>query len=61
MSQYGLVIDNVLAFELVKSDGMAVDVTAGSLDVEFFFGLKVPCKSLFCSWEVVEGFTLRVV
>ena len=39
-NQYGLAIDNVLAFELVKPDGTAVSVTAVS-DPELFFGLKV--------------------
>ena len=39
-SQYGLAIDNVLVFELVKPDGTAVNVTVES-DPELFFGLKV--------------------
>jgi hypothetical protein len=39
-NQYGLALDTVTAFELVKPDGDAVRVTQNS-DAELFFGLKV--------------------
>ena len=59
-SQYGLAVDNVLAFEVVEPDGTAVSVTAES-DSELFFGLKVShvkCPVLFLA--VVEDFMSRV-
>ena len=39
-NQYGLTIDTVTAFELVKPDGIVVTVTKTS-DPDLFFGLKV--------------------
>ena len=39
-NQYGLAIDNIVAYELVKPNGQVVKVTAQS-DAELFFGLKV--------------------
>ena len=39
-NRYGLGIDNLVAYELVKPDGQVVKVTAQS-DAELFFGLKV--------------------
>ena len=39
-NQYGLTVDTVTAFELVKPDGNVVTVTKAS-DPELFFGLKV--------------------
>jgi len=39
-NQYGLTIDTVTAFELVKPDGNVVTVTKAS-DPDLFFGLKV--------------------
>ena len=39
-NQYGLTIDTVVAFELVKPDGTVSTVTEDS-DSELFFGLKV--------------------
>jgi len=39
-NQYGLAIDTITAFELVKPDGNVVTVTEAS-DSELFFGLKV--------------------
>jgi FAD/FMN-containing dehydrogenase len=38
-NQYGLAVDNVLAFQLVKPDGQVIVVTKFS-DSELFFGLK---------------------
>lgn len=38
-NQYGLAVDNVLAFQLVKPNGQIVQVTQAS-DPELFFGLK---------------------
>jgi len=40
MNQYGLMIDTVTAFELVKLDSNVVMVTQAS-DPNLFFGLKV--------------------
>ena len=54
-SQYGLAIDNVLAFELVKPDSTAVNVTAES-DPELFFGLKVSHANV----RSVPGKSLRL-
>lgn len=46
-NQYGLSIDTVTAFELVKPDGSVSTVTQAS-DSQLFFGLKVRLyKSLF--------------
>lgn len=39
-NQYGLAIDTITAYELVKPDGNVVTVTEVS-DPELFFGLKV--------------------
>jgi hypothetical protein len=39
-NQYGLAIDTITAYELVKPDGNVVTVTEAS-DPELFFGLKV--------------------
>lgn len=39
-NQYGLALDTVTAFELVKPDGEIVSVTE-STEAELFFGLKV--------------------
>ena len=39
-NQYGLAIDTIMAYELVKPDGSVVTVTEVS-DPELFFGLKV--------------------
>lgn len=44
-NQYGLTVDTVEAYELVKPDGTVSRVTESS-DSELFFGLKVcvlPC------------------
>ncbi|KAG6875148.1 hypothetical protein C0992_004981 [Termitomyces sp. T32_za158] len=50
-NQYGLTIDNVVAFELVKPTGDIVNVTESS-DPDLFFGLKV--NSLFN--DLILGF-----
>lgn len=39
-NQYGLTIDTVTAFELVKPNGQVINVTEAS-DPNLFFGLKV--------------------
>lgn len=39
-NQYGLTVDSITAYELVKPDGNVVKVTEAS-DSELFFGLKV--------------------
>jgi hypothetical protein len=39
-NQYGLIVDTVTAFELVKPNGEVVTVTKAS-DPSLFFGLKV--------------------
>ncbi|KAF8968757.1 FAD dependent oxidoreductase [Flammula alnicola] len=53
-NQYGLAIDNVVAFELVKPDGTAVTVTHAS-DPELFFGLKGGLNN----FGIVTKFTLK--
>ena len=45
-NQYGLTIDTVVEFELVKPDGQAANITQAS-DPELFFGLKVSQLMLF--------------
>ncbi len=41
-NQYGLAIDNVVAYELVMPNGNVTNVTASS-DPDLFFSLKVRC------------------
>ncbi|KAF8182931.1 FAD dependent oxidoreductase [Pholiota molesta] len=53
-NQYGLAVDNVLAFQLVKPDGQVVVVTKFS-DSELFFGLK----GGFNNFGIVTRFTLK--
>ncbi|KIM38915.1 hypothetical protein M413DRAFT_239222 [Hebeloma cylindrosporum] len=53
-NQYGLTIDTVTAFELVKPDGNVVRVTKAS-DPGLFFGLK----GGFNNFGIVTKFTLR--
>ncbi|KAF5327189.1 hypothetical protein D9619_004973 [Psilocybe cf. subviscida] len=54
-NQYGLAVDNVVAFELVTPNGKIVNVTHGS-DPELFFGLK----GGFNNFGIVTKFTLKV-
>ncbi|KAF8182932.1 hypothetical protein BJ912DRAFT_562318 [Pholiota molesta] len=53
-NQYGLAVDNVLAFQLVKPDGQVIVVTKFS-DSELFFGLK----GGFNNFGIVTKFTLK--
>ncbi|GLB39882.1 putative oxygen-dependent FAD-linked oxidoreductase family protein [Lyophyllum shimeji] len=53
-NQYGLTIDTVTAFELVKPDGVIVNVTEAS-DPDLFFGLK----GGYNNFGIVTRFTLR--
>ncbi|KAF8970541.1 hypothetical protein BDZ97DRAFT_1694265 [Flammula alnicola] len=53
-NQYGLAVDNVVAFELVKVDGQVVIVTHAS-DPELFFGLKGGQNN----FGIVTKFTLK--
>ncbi|KAF8970543.1 hypothetical protein BDZ97DRAFT_1914448 [Flammula alnicola] len=53
-NQYGLAVDNVVAFELVKPDGTVVTVTHAS-DPELFFGLKGGQNN----FGIVVKFTLK--
>lgn len=45
-NQYGLSIDSVVAFELVKPDGTILQVTKDA-HPDLFFGLKVCCSIRF--------------
>ncbi|KAF8968756.1 hypothetical protein BDZ97DRAFT_1915822 [Flammula alnicola] len=53
-NQYGLAVDNVVAFELVRADGQVVIVTHTS-DPELFFGLKGGQNN----FGIVVKFTLK--
>ncbi|KJA17161.1 hypothetical protein HYPSUDRAFT_219058 [Hypholoma sublateritium FD-334 SS-4] len=53
-NQYGLAVDNVLAFQLVKPNGQVVQVSQAS-DPELFFGLKGGQNN----FGVVTEFTLK--
>lgn len=57
-NQYGLTVDSITAYELVKPDGNVVKVTEAS-DSELFFGLKV-VLFLQISGLVVDNGAFRV-
>lgn len=57
-NQYGLTVDSITAYELVKPDGKVVKVTEA--DSELFFGLKV-VLFLQTSCLVVDNGAFRVV
>lgn len=54
-NQYGLTVDSVTAYELVKPNGNVVTVTEAS-DAELFFGLK----GGFNNFGIVTRFTMKV-
>ncbi|KAJ7654333.1 FAD-binding domain-containing protein [Mycena rosella] len=55
-NQYGLTVDTVVAYELVKPNGTIVTVTASS-DEDLFFGLKGGLNN----FGIVTQFTLKTV
>ena len=60
-NQYGLTVDTVEAYELVKPDGTVSTVTEGS-DSELFFGLKVGLHFNYGRFFLLtEGIYIRVV
>ena len=57
-NQYGLTVDTVTAFELVKPDGQLVTVTEAS-DPNLFFGLKVRYHSMDCESRLLSNRSQR--